>query len=493
MNHNIDPIKLVEKALGQAVKLCKENRTQEAEIVLNQLVKVQTDNLEAHLLLGIISHKNNQFIKAIEHYMRALAIDKDNPETNNNIALSYASLGQFEFALKHIRRAIELKPQNASYHDNRGLIARQSHNWNESLEGFSKAIELNPQDPHTWLNMGGLHGDCGNLDKAIECFKKSIALIPDFSPGHVDLAYAYQLQGKWSESWSHYEHRLVCFPQCKKVFEKYDAAKMWDGSPIKGKKLVLWCEQGIGDIFHFVRFVENIWNTHDPEEVILEVPESCKDLLKNNVAASVVSNWSGECDFHCSLMSLPHILGITELSKNPYIRSNKKANLGYNQSYKIGICWAGNPQHPYDASRSFNLSRLKPLQNFGTLFSLMKDIRKRVYANRPDPVDLTEGSEGMNVVNLQSKINTFEDTAAIIDEMDLIVTADTSVLHLAGAMGKEVFAMIPKHCDWRWEAKGETTFWYPKVRLFRSKEFGKWGNAFEQMTKAVEEKVTSVT
>lgn len=477
-----DKKQLAEKALNVAVKCCKENKTQEAELVLNQLIKVDPKNYNALLLLGILAHKKHQYKEAIELYMKALAVEPNSPETHNNIALSYSSLGQFEIAINHLKKAIDKKPDATSYWGNLGLSYRQCRKWKESEKAFKKALELSPEDVHMWLNLGGLKGDQQDLNGAIECFQMAISIDPYFHAGHVDLAYALALKGEWKNSWYHYEHRLACFQQCRGIYQRYNPQKMWNCEDLTGKILVIWCEQGIGDIFNFVRFIPKIKGA---DKVILEVPQSCHDLLKNNGFKVSLDASKEDYDYHCSLMSLPSLLDIDDLSSSPYLGADFDRDIGNKKSVRVGVCWAGNPQHPYDSTRSFQLSRLKPLNDIDrvVLYSLQKDIRKRVYANKPeDEVNLAEGCENMPIISsfIQSSKD-FADTARIIESLDIVVTADTSILHLAGAMGKKVFAMIPKHCDWRWTIEGETTIWYPTVTLIRSNEFGEWGDAFDRL------------
>lgn len=477
-----DKNQLAEKALVTAVKCCKENRTEEAELVLNQLIKVDPKNHNALMLLGILLHKKHQYKKAIELYMKALAVDSDSPETHNNISLSYSSLGQFEIAINHLKKAIEKKPDSSSYWGNLGLAYRQSHRWKEAEDAFRTALKISPDDAHMWLNLGGLNGDQQDLDSAIECFEMAISIDPEFHAGHVDLAYALALKGEWKRSWYHYEHRLACFQQCQAIYQRYNPQKMWNRESLIDKTLVIWCEQGIGDIFNFVRFVPRIKGA---KRVILEVPQSCYELLKNNGFDVSLDASKEDYDYHCSLMSLPSLLDVDDLSSDPYLGSDFGKKIGNKKYVRVGVCWAGNPQHPYDSTRSFKLERLKPLNDIDrvVLYSLQKDVRKRIYANKPeDQIDLAEGCENMpiNCSFIQSAID-FADTARIIESLDVVVTADTSVLHLAGAMGKKVFAMIPKHCDWRWTTEGEKTVWYPTVTLIRSNELGKWGDAFDRL------------
>jgi hypothetical protein len=182
-----------------------------------------------------------------------------------------------------------------------------------------------------------------------------------------------------------------------------------------------------------------------------------------------------EYDIQSSLLSLPYMLMQQSLESSvpsaPYLTIKKKASLeNYSNYYKIGIVWAGSPLHPNDANRSCYLNKFKPIHDLPgvKLFSLQKDTRKRVYIDQPDHlIDYACGCEDMSIVDMSEHMGSFEETGAIINELDLVVTVDTSVAHLAGAIGKEVWTMIPWNPDWRWKIKGEKTDWYPSMRLFR--------------------------
>jgi len=449
---------IVEKTLEKSIELGKEGRFKEGLIILSMLLSIEPDNYKALIYSGIMCDKMNAFKKAVSFYEQAISLYPDKADIYNNAALSYGSMGMYEKAIEYYEKCMSINPSIHCW-NNIGIAYRQMGKWDLAESALKKSLQ--EDNPHNWLNLGGLYGDKGDLKLAQECFEKAIKIKPDFHAAHVDLAHTLALQGNLSDSWEHYEHRLHHFKQCKK-FENYGT--YWDGKA--SGSLLVWCEQGMGDLFNFLRFV--------PRHAVLKAPECCADLLRNNGYNVTTSRI--ETDFHCSIMSLPYLLG-SELECEPYIKAEP---LDLGPGFKVGICWAGNPQHPNDSIRSIAVSKLKSILSIeGVRFiNLQKDMRKRVYVrSQGEEIDLAEGIENLPIEFI--KISSFQDTASIIAGLDAVVTVDTVVLHLAAAMGKPTYGMIAKKCDWRWGINGTDTLWYPSLKLIRSDEFNGWGNVVE--------------
>ena len=272
------------------------------------------------------------------------------------------------------------------------------------------------------------------------------------------------------------------FPQLKKFKAVYPESKRWKtpGLP-KDKKIAIYCEQGIGDFIQFIRFIPLL--EKNGNEIYVYAPESIIDLFKEIGIKNVSSEHVEEYDLHCSIISLPFLLKMDSFSDGPYVNIKKTLNLSSYSGFKVGITWAGNPQHPNDINRSFLSSYFRSISNLKgiQLFSLQKDLRKRAYTNHPEPIDLTENSQDIGLIDMASEMDSFLKTASIIKELDLIITADTAVLHLAGAMGKPTWALIPWNPDWRWKIKGNKTVWYDSVKLFRQPEFQNWESVFSEI------------
>lgn len=488
--------KLIEDALEIGRSFLERQKIQEAEIVLNQILKIER-NLKALHLLGLTKYANKKY-KEAECIFLDLIKDNVNPEYLNNLSLTYSAMGDFESALSMLHSAVKIDPKNSNYYSNLGLCYRQSNKIQEALECFKKAIELNENNVYAWINLGSAYGKTKNLEEAIRCLKHATKLDPDNKTIRVNLAYAYLLKGDMQNGWLEYENRWDSFKQLEYFKKKYDQNKKWNGiEDLTGKTILIHCEQGAGDTIQFSRFIPNLKQNNWNCNILFQVPEELVKLFqKNSVRAiegksvnSIISKVSSsfkdsEYDFFCSVISLPYLLKIHDLqAKEKYIGVNNAANFNrYGQLFKIGITWAGNPKHPNDINRSCNLSHFKCLQSPGVkLFSLQKDVSKRQYNFHEKPIDLTEGCEDMSLVDMSPHLTDFQKTAMAIQSLDLIITADTAVLHLAGAMGKETWGLIPYNPDWRWGLTGKRTAWYPSVRLFRQPNLGDWTSVFREI------------
>lgn len=490
---NIDLDLLLKQSLQRIEDLLKSDMPKEAEMVAKQLLKVEPQNIQTHQLLGLSCYKQRKYKEGIEYLETALKLDNENPENYNNIALCYLYSNRFQDALPAVSKAVEMRPKSYDFLNNLALVQRALGMFDESIATLQKSIELNTTESRTWENLGSVYGQIKKYDKAIECFQKSLEINPENDGAHVDLAYAYHLTNQWDKAWEHYEHRLKYWHTCGRTpgrfYEIYPPDKQWNGTDnLEGKTIVVYCEQGTGDILNFVRFVPQLSALGG--KVILDVPESLQKLLEG--FGQIRTSLNNEVyDYSCSFLSLPYLLNVKDYEGDkPYLNSSIKLNMSdYENDYKIGIVWAGNPGHPNDANRSCKLSFFKPLLNIPgvKLFSLQKEIHKRSYIGSDVIIDLTEGCDDMSLVNMTDVMNTFDDTAAVIEAMDLIITVDTSVLHLAGAIGKKTFALIPFNPDWRWMAEGEITPWYDSVKLIRQESFGNWEPVFEQVIKEVNE------
>lgn len=494
-----DDIKdLVKKAIDVALVKFKNHFYFDGEVLLEQALKVQPDNLEALQLLGLMRHGMQNFEKAIETFEKCLSLEPDNPENLNNLALCKSNLGKYQEAAELIKKALDFKPDSGYLNSNLGLQYRHMENLEQAMIYFQKALELNPT-AMTWCMLGGCYGEMKNLDKAKECFEKALELEPEFDGGHVDLASVYMMKNEYEKAWSHYEYRYSVYPQLKIFQIIYEPEKKWDGRNPQGKRILVHGEQGSGDFIHFVRYVKCLRDLG--AHVILHCDKSFERLYApladelflvdpnqippHNKRGDFVMP---EYDFQCSVMSLPHLLKLQSIPSSPYLHVNEKLDLTeYDQFYKIGIAWSGNPQHPNDRYRSCELAKFLGLHNVPNvkLFSLVTDTRPRMYKFQKEPIDLAHGTSDMKIVDMSPIIKDFYDTATIINSLDLIITVDTSVLHLAGALGKTTWGLIPWNPDWRWGLEGESNVWYSSVKLFRQTEKNNWDELFERLENEV--------
>lgn len=491
---NINLNDLIKQAIEKSETMLKNGFLTEAEMVLKQLLKVDSKNQQAFQLYGLLLFKNKKYQESIDMLNQAIAADPDNPDNYNNIGLSYLHSGQTSKALEMIEKANNMK-SDYNYMNNLALANRANGDLEKSISIFKNSLSLK-EDARTWQSLGSCYGQKKDINEAINCFKKALEIDPQNLASRVDLAYAYHLIGEWDKGWEEYESRLEYWHKegrnPGKFYEIYPPEKAWDGkTSIENKNILVYCEQGTGDLIQFARFIPNL--TKMGANVCLDLPPSLEPILKDFAKIRLSYNEKEDYDYHCSILSLPYLLKlkVEDFKKDePYIHVEKSFDMSdYDNFFKIGIVWAGNPGHPNDINRSCYLKNFKQLSRIPCvkLFSLQKEIGKRVYVVNPDcQIDLTEDCDDMPLVDMSEYLTDYEATAKIIQEMDLIITVDTSVLHLAGAIGKETFALIPYNPDWRWGLDGENNVWYSSVTLFRQENPGDWSIPF----KKIKEKIT---
>lgn len=484
-----------EEILESAIEKSREimnSQPQVAEIILKQLIKCKPDHPEGLQLLGLLEHRLGKHAEAIEIIQVAIEVDPECAENHNNIGLAYACLGEYEKSIEHIEKAVEMKTDHYVFLNNLALQYRQVGRYDESIDTFQKAIDAN-NTPQIWGNLGGVWGELGNLEKSEECFMNALEIDPNYPAAHVDIAFINHLRGNWEKGFEEYEWRFDHFPQLQFYKKVYDQEKKWDGKAnLKGKTIILYGEQGLGDTIQFVRYVKIL--KEKGCHVIVHCPSSLNAVISRCEGVDEIVNRDivtgkgdplPEYDYQCSLLSLPHLLKVVDVGTSPYISPIVTLNTKeqYPDTFNIGICWAGSPAHPKDAERSIKLKHFKPIHDIPNvkLFSLQVDMRKRSYVNTLSNLDLTEDCDDIRIVDMTNMIQTFDDSATIISGLDLVISCDTALVHLAGAMGVPCWALIPYSPDWRWGIEGDKTNWYESLTLIRQKDRGDWTGVFEEV------------
>lgn len=496
-----------------------------AEIILKQCLKCDPENNAALQLLGLCKHRMGENAEAIEIIQTVLDLDPESADNWNNLGLAYGGLGNQKKAIECISKAIELNPEQFLFQNNLALQYRSLGDYENAINCMRKAINLG-EKPQLWLNLGGMYGELKNLAEAKKCFENAIKIDPEYAAAYVDLAFVYHLSGDWKNGFAAYEWRFFYYPQMKFYHNSYDMEKLWDGKKdVNGKRVLVYGEQGLGDIIQFVRYAKFL--KERGAHVIVHCPASLDSVIRRIEGVDETTNRDiyndkgekfPEYDYQFSMMSFPYLLDNHKICGKPYIQPATFAFKDYIKSeykgtFNVGIVWAGSPAHPHDQKRSIPLKHFRVLHDTPgvKLFSLQMEGAKRQYGvtyrtvdeklkNLKDVclekfipekgvVDYNADCDDLKIVDLTTMIQSFDDTATILAGLDLVICCDTATAHMAGSMGVPVWVAIPFNPDWRWTLNGETTPWYDSMKLYRQPKKDDWTSVFEQIQKDLYEVV----
>ena len=438
-----------------------------AENLIKQAVAVNPDHGPALSNLALTLRLRGQSTEALAVFDRACAVEV-NPETEFNRALLLLDLRQPEDALAGFDRAIAGAPRHVGAQIGRGNALERLGRLSDAVAAYDRARKLNPQSVEAHHNLGCALHSVGRIDEARAQFDAALQLDPDFAESHLVRAESHLLTGDFALGWPEYEWRWRVDGMMAAQRREFTQGR-WQGENIAGRTILLWAEQGFGDMFQFCRFATTV--AARGARVLLEVPDEIADLLGGLKGVAQVIRRGDPLppfDVHCPLMSLPFALGTHARPENtatPYLsadalrRAAWQTRIGAGPERRIGIVWSGRKTHRNNHARSIALALLAPLFAIpGVRFvSLQPEV---------SPEDLACGFP------IAPGPSAFIESAALIDSLDLVITVDTAVAHLAGALGKPVWILLPMIPDWRWQLGRSDSPWYPTARLFRQRTPG---------------------
>ncbi len=429
---------------------------------------------------------------ALEAFHRAQQLDQGHVNALSNIGVLHREQRRYDRAIVAFERAIALAPGSAPLHANFASVYEAMGDFERMAELARTAVALDPAYAEGYTLLANYELEAGRIDAAERLYWRSVALDPDNRNGNWNLAIIWLLRGEFERGWEQFEWRK----KLHAVLTERGLAQgpEWDGSPLAGRTILVATEQGMGDAIQFIRYARELKRA-GAGRVIVECPYPLQPLLASVEGVDEVIARGMPLpayDTHVSLMSLPHLLGTTLESipaSVPYIHAESRPAADVVAAppgvLKVGIVWAGNPLHPRDALRS------TPLKNFRTLldvpgtqfYSIQKgDGAERQVAELGDP----------RLVDLAPHLGDFRDTAAVIERLDLVIAVDTSVAHLAGAMGKPTWVLLPSVPDYRWLLDRTDSPWYPSAKLFRQEQPRRWDDVFEALAAELR-RVTAAT
>jgi FkbM family methyltransferase len=457
----------------------------DAEAWMRKAVVVEPRSWKTHSHLGFVLRSRKRGIaEAAACFEQALQISPDEFDCLIGLGMCRIDLGMFNDAETRFRRAIAMRGERAAAWEHLGVALRFQDRDPEALEAFERAASLEAADggdDDAFINLAINHRDAGRLPIALAMFEHHLPTKPAVH-GHLAYAFALLTAGRLREGWIQFEFRWLKEPLLP-LRPKFPRPT-WSGQNLRGKSILLTAEQGFGDSIQFLRYVPMVkaLGAH----VILRMPEELTDLVRGLPGVDLqigAKDPIPEFDYYIHLVSLPRVFG-TELSSIPadipYLHADPlrveqwSSKIEADAVKKVGLVWVGNPAHERDRYRSMSLRAMAPLgQAEGVrFFSLQKGLAAEEAKSAPP---------GLDLVNLSPEFKDFSDTAAVIANLDLVICVDTSVAHLAGALGKPVWILLPWPSDWRWLAGREDSPWYPTMRLFRQNRRGDWGEVIARV------------
>jgi tetratricopeptide (TPR) repeat protein len=433
--------------------------------------------------LGLLLHKMGDHEGAAAIYRQALSHDDTLPPTHNNLGNALRDSGALEQSLASYRRAVALDAELCDGWRNLSVALQKMHLMEDAVDPARRALALEPDNPELLLNLGTLMIRLGQMKKGADAFDRALAIRPDYAEAHWNRAHVQLMHGGFREGWREYEWRLRC-PGLNAYGRTFDAPR-WDGGTLTGKRILIHSEQGFGDTLQFVRFLPQVKQRGGT--VIFEAHKALIRLFDGIEGADELVH-SGEnlpeFDCYAPLLSLPFLFGAEENSIPAapalHVPAAPPIDLPESGNKRIGLVWAGRPQHGNDRNRSMALSHIKPLfeNERCDFFSLQLG---------PARGQIEQEDQQSNLTDLSEHLTDFAATASLIEQLDLVIAVDTAVAHLAGSLGKPVWLMLPFVPDWRWMLHRSDTPWYPTMRLFRQPAAGNWAAAVEEARIALAE------
>jgi tetratricopeptide (TPR) repeat protein len=505
------------------------NNSARALTLIGKALEINPNSADAYCNQGSAFKVLEQFEAALRSYDNAIAIRPDYAEAHCCRSMVLRELGRWDEALASCDRAIAIRPNYADAFTSRGKIFKEMRQWDSAIASYDKAIALNPgiveahtekgiglrelghldgalvcyeralaidgNYVHAHLNRGNVYMDLRRLDDALASFSRAVSLKPDFAEARANRSSIFLLRGDFANGWADYEWRWKVRNSSISRHKGNYLQPHWLGDkPIAGKTILLRAEQGFGDTLQFCRYATLVARLG--AKVILQVPKSLAGLL-TSLEGVLAVYCDGDplpvFDFYCRMMSLPLAFRTTMAtipSQVPYLttsdakRRHWKEKIGQKCKPRVGLVWSGGFRPNQQEGWSVLNRRIMPLLKLASLknpeiefYSLQKG-----QLAESELVDLkSSGWDGPELIDFASSMQDFADTAALIEQLDLVISVDTSTAHLAGALGKPVWILLCFDSCWRWLAQRADSPWYPTARLYRQERPGNWDGVVERV------------
>jgi Tfp pilus assembly protein PilF len=461
-----------------AIKIFGTNIVKSDEVFMTSLLYISVDhemNCDQLLNSAFEYYQAGNLLRAEQVCREILKIQPDKVEIYNNLGLILIRQGHLDEAITCYQTAIQLNPNFFDAFYNLGAIFQDKMQLDDAIKYYSRALSLDPNIADVHYNLGIALRDTLRIDEAITCYRNALKLNPNLAAAHFNLSLALLLSGNYTEGWKEYEWRwkVESLSQRRNFLQP-----QWNRSDIRGKTVLLYTEDGFGDTIQFIRYVPLV--AQRAAKVIVECQKELVSLAQNIEGVyRVVSQGERlpDIDVYCSLLRLPYLFkttidtiptGIPYIKPAPALIEKWRDKIAHdNSKLKIGLAWAGSPREGKLRHRSCPLEMFSVLSELDDIvfYSLQKGVPESGRTNLPDH---------FKFVDYMEEVADFSDTAALIENLDLVISVDTAVAHLAGALGKKVWTLVSFPPDWRWMLNCKNSPWYPTMQVFRQPSQGEW-------------------
>jgi tetratricopeptide (TPR) repeat protein len=459
---------------------------------LRQAIKHSPDSAVTYYnLANTLKHLDSNH-EAIDHYQQALRLDPKLVQAHVNLANLLQQKSRYAEAIASYKQALDVLPDHPNILHDLGNALKACGDYDEAISTFKQALAVKPQYAQALNSLGVAYKESGQCDHAIASYDKALTLQPDYPDAHWNRTLALLLKGDLAQGWSHYQIHYEALKL--RTIATRDDHPLWHGEPLKHRRILVRFEQGLGDNLQFIRYLPLIkqrggtviYQAKPPLLPLLERFNGIDKLIEATPDDTVPVDY----DVQISLMDLPRVFNTTldnMPASSPYLTADPKRVAAWQENFvhsgmKIGLVWAGSPFHRNDRNRSCPIQAMSPLsQTQGVHF----------YGLQTGPAAQEALSHpNIHFQNLGHRLRDLADTAAAIVHLDLVISVDTAILHLAGAMGQCAWGLLPYAPDWRWGLNRNDTPWYPSLRLFRQPKPGDWRTLLDEVERALQTYVT---
>ena len=448
------------------------------------LAERHPDNADLHFNLGVCHQDRRHLSQAVREYRIAIALNPGLVSAHENLAAVLRDQGRLPESAACYRQALVLDADNIEALDGLSSTLKAMRRYDEAIEAVQLSLKIRPDKVRPLILLGTLYYEKGDIVQATALFRQALVVDPEQAQAHFNLSQCLLLDGNFSEGWREHEWRRGIGE--RQGPDRTFTMPLWQGEPLPGKTILLHVEQGLGDSIQFVRYAA-LFHAMGARVVMECQPQLARlfSSIKDIDQLIIQGNPLPPCDCHAPLLSLPHLFGtdLTNLpAQMPYIELSaaERLDLGtlgvLRGTLRVGVVWSGNPNHSNDLNRSVR---------FGLFEKMIRD-----HSSQVDFISLQVGDRrnergsylwADHMLDLSPYLNDFADTAHALEQMDLLISVDTSVAHLAGALARPVWLLLPFVPDSRWLLERNDTPWYPSIRIFRQPSNGEWEGVFEHV------------